>query len=139
MAPLTEDNYQNGEQDMPHSDVAVLAATRMVLWDVVDRLRGGEVASVHDELVNLRSDLRRLWNHDSTDFRDTFLNELERICFRLKHPPRAATISEDSHRLSFYCIKCDAIAQGSGMKLVCPVCNDYDWLEAVTYRVEQDG
>lgn len=121
---------------MTYSDVAVLAATRMVLWDAVDRLGVGDVAAMRDELLELCSSLRDLWDGDSAEIRDSFLDELERLRFRLGHPPAATTSLPSKHRLSFYCMKCDAIAQGAGMVLVCPVCDRYDWLEAVTYRVE---
>ena len=94
---------------------------------------------MRDELLELCSHFRDLWDDDSAQFRDAFLDELERIRFRLAHPPAATASPSGNHRLSFYCMKCDAIAQGSGMALACPVCSGYDWLKAVTYRVDKDG
>ena len=114
----------------------VLVATRRVLWDAVERLPSHERTALRDDLSADVTELRRRWGGDLTPFRADVLDELERIAFRLRHPKKLGGSHESGeHKGSFFCIKCEAIATGSGMEISCPVCGGIEWLELVVHPI----
>ena len=68
-------------------------------------------------------------------FRMDFLNELERIKFRLAQRQQFRGSDQTGPKQAeFVCIKCDVFATGHGSSLSCPSCGTSEWLEM--WRIE---
>ena len=111
---------------------AVLAATRMVLWDAVKHLTDESRDLLYDAIDGIISDFRIRWGSEPLDdFRMNFLDELERIKFRLaqRQQFRGSHDEPGPKQAEFVCIKCSVFATGHGSSLSCPSCGTSEWLE----------
>ena len=94
--------------EVPRSDPGSLYATRSVLWKAVDYLTYEQRELLYDIFKGTLADLRASWGSESGSvFGNDFLDELEKITFRLAQSPKLR--EGDGNRSlvrEFVCIRC---------------------------------
>ena len=118
--------------DTDRRSIAELAATRMALWDAVKYLTEDKRELLYDVVSGVVADMRARWGSEpSSGFKKGFLDELEKIKFRLaqRHEFRRGHDETGFEQSEFVCIRCDVFAVGHGSSLSCPSCGTADWLE----------
>ncbi len=118
--------------EVSRPDPGSLYATRSVLWKAVDYLTDEQRELLYDIFKGTLADLRASWGSEpGRVFRNDFLDELERITFRLAQSPKLR--KGDGNRspvMEFVCIRCDVMAIEHGSYPSCPSCGTTKWLEA---------
>ena len=117
--------------EVPRSDPGSLYATRSVLWKAVDYLSDEQRELLYDIFKGTLADLRASWGSESGSvFGNDFLDELEKITFRLAQRAQFREGYGERSLMYLVCIRCDVIAVGHGSSLSCPSCGTATWLEA---------
>ena len=118
----------------PRGLVGELSATRMVLWEAVERLPDGQADELEHKSVALLRSMRARWDSDSSDFQAALLDELEFITHKLRYRHRLTErgdVGSDTGGvdLAFICGRCDTFPLRSGD--TCPEWDTSRWFVGI--------
>ena len=125
---------------MDRDAMGELIATKAVLQSALKLLSIEQMRTLHDIESGTLADLTQLWSSSGapSDFQEGFLNELNRITFRLTHrldlmeSGESEDVSVDPTDVQFFCIQCNMPAPYLGLgNTVCPTCGSDKFLEAI--------
>ena len=99
---------QLGQTDVAGGMMGQLTATRLALWEAVDRLPETDRDEMRQLLSATMSDLRATWSQDPSSHQAEFLDELEFVTHRMRyHTGRTLVEGEPSGEYAAVCMKCD--------------------------------
>ena len=125
---------------MDRDTMGKLVATRSVLESAFKLLSIEQVRILHDIESGTLTDMTQLWSSRGSlsDFQESWLNELQRITFRLAHrlhlmkSGESVDVRTDPTDLQFFCIQCNMPAPSLGLgNTVCPTCGSDKFLEVI--------
>lgn len=112
-------------------------ASRLVLWALADRVTNEDRQDIRARVEEKRTGLLEEWGNlpgGLSPFQKGFVDELERINFRLGQPEKSLDRDDPAQQhLEFFCIKCGVFATGDGPGISCPSCHSLTWLEVIHF------
>ena len=117
-----------------------LVAVRSVLESALNLLTREQLQNLHDVEAGTLSDLRALWSGRTAEgFRPGFLEEYDRLTFRLRHKVylldtgQTESRRDDATDRQFFCRKCEmpAVPPLDLANSRCPKCGGREFLELI--------
>ena len=119
---------------MASDTMAVLTATRTVLWDALRLMSSQQRTDLLDLLSTLYTGPTAVKppSLDQSAFLQEFMNELERIAFRIRQPEKFRQADDaGAQQAYFVCIKCQIPIAAIDTSFDCPGCGSAEWIEMV--------
>lgn len=107
-----------------------LMATRVVLWEAVDRLSADSRDELRERIHAMVDRLREGWTDDASPGQVEIMDGLEFIAHQMRyHPARQLTEGEPSGEFARICLKCDKFPLDDDE--ACPQCGSRRFLSVL--------
>ena len=107
-----------------------LMATRLVLWEAIDRLDDAKRTEMHDAFTAMIERIGDAWHPPLTAQQAEIIDELELITHQMRyHPTHTAAHEPPSGDYAVVCMKCDTFPVPDGQP--CPTCHTEQFLSVL--------